>query len=300
MLAVTAVADPRLLGFDSMAWIGFVIHPASVQAIADELVTMPSVAYVVISSGRFNVMADVACGSNAELDRILLKLRALPGVQRTETFIYLALARQQFQWLTSDGASRLLDNGAAGVTGGPSELDPLDVSIIRELEHDGRASFRDVGRRLGVSERVVSSRYAALVEQNVLKVMAVGNPSNLGFDALAWLGIRLSASSDRDQVVSALGSVPAVHYIVVPSGRYDLMAEVVCRDREQLTVTLGEEVGTIDGVASIETFFYLRILYSSSAAAWGVGRTHRTTRPGPMGRSDPSPVHGPERRWIAT
>src|SRR5437588_2074249 len=179
---------------------------------------MPSVAYVVISSGRFNVMADVACTSNAELDRILLELRHLSGVQRTEVFIYLALARQQFQWLSNDGARRLLDNTAAGVTGGPRELDPLDVLIIRELEHDGRASFRDVGRRLGVSERVVSSRYAVLVEQNVLKVMAVGNPSNLGFDALAWLGITLSAGLDRDQVVSALGCIPAVHYIVVPSG----------------------------------------------------------------------------------
>jgi Lrp/AsnC family transcriptional regulator for asnA, asnC and gidA len=278
MFAVTAVADPRLLGLDCLAWIGFVVHPAAVRALAEQLVNMSSVAYVVVSSGRFNVMADLACTSNAELDRILLELRRLPGVQRTETFIYLALARQQFQWLSSDEASRLLDNGAAGVTGGPRELDPLDISIIRELEHDGRASFRDVGRRLGVSERVVSTRFAVLVDQNVLKVMAVGNPRNLGFDALAWLGITLSTGSDRDQIVSALGRIPAIHYIVVPSGRYDLMAEVVCRDRDELMATLTDEVGAIDGIAGVETFFYLQILYSSSAAAWGVGRKRTTER----------------------
>jgi DNA-binding Lrp family transcriptional regulator len=276
MFAVTAVADPRLLGFECMAWVGLVVHPAAAREIAEHLVDVPSVAYVVISSGRFNVMADVACGSNAELDRILLALRALPGVQRVEPFIYLALARQQFQWLSSEDAERRLGNGASGVTSGPRELDPLEISIIRELEHDGRASFRDIARRLGASERVVSTRFTALVDQNVLRVMAVGNPRNLGFEALAWLGITLSGASDRDRVVSALGRVPAVHYIVVPSGRYDLMAEVVCRDREQLMVTLGQEIGAIGGVEGIETFLYLRILYSSSAVAWGVARTSTT------------------------
>jgi Lrp/AsnC family transcriptional regulator for asnA, asnC and gidA len=273
MFAITAVADPRLLGFDCMAWVGFVAHPAAAQTLAEQLVDMSGVAYVVISSGRFNVMADIACSSNAELDRILVELRALPGVQRIETFVYLALARQQFQWMSSDDAGRPLQNGVPGVRGGPLELDPLDVSIIRELEHDGRASFRDIGRRLDASERSVSSRFASLVDQNVLRVMAVGNPRNLGFDALAWLGIGLSAVHDRDQIIAALGQIPAIHYIVVPSGGYDLMAEVACRDREELMAMLGQQLGAIDGIATIETFLYLRILYSSSARAWGVGRT---------------------------
>jgi DNA-binding Lrp family transcriptional regulator len=280
MFAVTAVADPRLLGLECMAWIGFVVHPAHAESLAEALVDMRGVAYVVMSSGRFPVMADVACASTAELDRILLRLRALPGVQQTETFVYLALARQQFQWLSADDASGLVGGGASGVTGGARELDSLDISIIRELEQDGRASFRDIARRLGVSERLVSSRFGALVEGDVVRVMAVGNPRNLGFNAVAWLGITLTGDADREAIVSALGRIPAVPYIVVPSGRYDLMAEVVCRDNDELMRTLADDIGGVAGIAYLETFSYLRLLYSSSAAAWGVGRTRRTGEPG--------------------
>jgi DNA-binding Lrp family transcriptional regulator len=276
MFAITAVADPRVLGLDCMAWVGFVVQPASTNSLADALVSMPEVDYVVVSSGRFNVMAELACASTAELDGILLHLRRLPGVEHTETFVYLALVRQQFQWLP-DGAA---GNGsiqpapaATGVTGGLRELEPLDRDIIRELEHDGRASFRDIARRLDVSERVVSSRFAQLVDENILKVMAVGNPLNMGLDAMAWLGINVANGADRDQIVQALDRIPAIDYLVVPTGRYDLMAELVCRDRDELLAALTDEVGAIAGIARVETFFFLRLLYSSSAGAWGVGRT---------------------------
>lgn len=279
MFAITAVADPRILGLECMAWIGFVAHPASTPKLAEAMAELPSVSYVVISSGRFNVMADVACASTKELDQIVLELRRLPGVQRTETFMYLGLPRQQFQWLSSKQDAHVND-GPTGVTGGPRELDPLDIAIIRELEDDGRASFQDIARRLGVSQRIVSSRFGTMVEENLLKIMAVGNPLNLGLSALAWLGITIDVRSDRDAIVSALARIPAIDYVVVPTGRYELMAEVACRDRDELLTILAEDVGSIDGVSNVETFLYLRLLYSSSASAWGVGRTRAGTRAG--------------------
>ena len=71
------------------------------------------------------------------------------------------------------------------------ELDAIDVALISELQRDGRASFRDIAARLNVSERAASGRYTRLCEQGVVRLIAVGNPATLGFNAMAWLGINL-------------------------------------------------------------------------------------------------------------
>ena len=152
-------------------------------------------------------------------------------------------------------------------------LEPMDSDIVRELERDGRASFREIARNLSVSERIVSTRFTRLVDDNVLKVIAVGNPLNLGFDSMAWLGISLNGDADHEAVALALASVLAIDYVVTPSGRYDLMAEVVCRDRSEFLATLTNDVGAIPGIAQVESFLYLRLLYNSTAGAWGVARS---------------------------
>ena len=64
-----------------------------------------------------------------------------------------------------------------------------------------------------------------------------------------------------------LAAVQAIDYVVVPSGRYDIMAEVVCRDRAELLEVLTRDIGAIDGIAHTESFLYLRLLYRSTAGA---------------------------------
>jgi DNA-binding Lrp family transcriptional regulator len=272
VFAVTAVADPSVLGLRCMAWVGLVVAPAQVENVAVALVDTAGVDYVVVSSGSFNVMCEVACPDAHDLEPILVRLRSIEGVQRSETFIYLSLLHQQFQWLPSRQRSTP-PNPITGVTVSAGELEALDIEIVRELERDGRASFRDIARSLDVSERLVSSRFSTLVDDNVLKVIAVGNPLNLGFDTMAWLGITLHAGADHNATALALAAIRTIDYVVIPSGRYDVMAEIVCRDRSEMLASIIGEIGAISGIAHVETFVYLRLLYRSTAGAWGVGRS---------------------------
>ena len=277
VFSIAAVADPRVLGLQSMAWIALAVRHSRAVAVAETLVELPEVDYVVVTSGAANVMAEVACPSPADLYRLLLRLRAIPGVQRTETFVYLNLFRQQFQWTLFD-ADRPTEPSPTGVRGAGPELDAVDATIIRELQVDGRASFRDLAKRIGVSERVVSARFARLVEDDVLQVIAVGNPESLGFTAMAWLGITVTEGADYEETAAALGRVRGIDYVVVPSGRYDLMAELVARDRDELLGILEDEIGAIEGIRNVETFVYLRLLYRSTAGAWGAARSLAHTR----------------------
>ncbi len=269
---IAAVANPRLLGLHAMAWIGLVVRPSLANTVAAELVDDPNVVYVVIASGRFNVMVEVACVDIDDLYQVVLRLRAREGVQRCETFLYLSLARQKFQWGLGDRATE-------GTAWPRSVVDPrqsreeIDIDIIRVLQADGRASFRQIGDSLGVSERLVSSRYDQLVASGVLQVIAVANPATLGFRSMAWLGIRLAEGAQYDRVVDALDAVPSIDYIAIITGRYDIMVELVCRDRESMLSILEREVGAIDGIQSVETVYYLRLLYRSAAGAWGAARS---------------------------
>ena len=267
-IAITAVADPRVFGLESLAWLGLAVEPRRVEAVAESLVQMPRVDYAVITAGELNVMAEVACATKDELYDLILSVRSLPGVVRTETFVYLRLLRQNFEWDRRPAAAR---SDVRAVQ--PMALEPLDVALIQALQRNGRASFRDLGRQLGVSERAVSARYVELAELGVVRVTAVVNPVSLGWNAMAWLGIRIAGSAQFEHVSARLGELPEVSYLVVASGRYDLMAEVVCRTSDDLLATLGNRIGTIEGVASVDLFYYLRLLYRTTAGAWSAARS---------------------------
>jgi Lrp/AsnC family transcriptional regulator for asnA, asnC and gidA len=275
VFSITAVADPKVFGVDCMAWLGIRAHESHATPVAEALVAQPEIDYVVQTAGAYNVMAEAACRSSAELYQLLRRIRGMQGVQRTETFVYLNLLRQQFQW-SLDGARR-------GVhASGDFQLEPLDIELVSDLQRDGRASFRDIARRLHVSERTVSARVTRMMDANLLQIIAVGNPLTLGFSSMAWLGIRVAEGATLEDAATALADVPGIDYVVLPTGRYDLMAELVCADQTELLETLERGVGAIPGIAHVETFLYLRLLYASAVGAWGASRSLA------IGRSDPA------------
>jgi len=275
--AITAVADPRVLGLDQMAWIALSVHPRGVSCVAEQLVSLPQVTYVVQTSGRYDVMAELGCHDLSELRQVLARIRKMPDVQRSETFTYLAMLHQQFVWGDEDLSRKAVVG--LGQRGSGDVLDPVDREIIRQLQIDGRLPFRTVAKSLGISERVISERFRWLVENRLLRVMAVGNPESLGYRTRCWLGLQCRPDLDSEAVAQQLADIHGIDYVVATTGRYDLMAELVSREREELVRTVEERIGRIDGVEHCEVFYYLRLLYKSNVGAWGVSRAQDTSWP---------------------
>ncbi len=146
----------------------------------------------------------------------------------------------------------------------PRSLDPVDRGIIEALQENGRASFRAVAARVGVSEATVRSRYARLVEDGILLVTGVTNPLGLGFEAMAMIGIKTSGSPEP--VADEIAGWDEASYVVVAAGRFDLLVEVVCADRHHL-LELTTRARSVDGVVSTETFPYLSL--AKQVYAWG-------------------------------
>ena len=100
VMQIVAVTDPAVLGLGIQAMIGVRI-PGDVREVADALCEMPEVSYVVTTAGSFDLLVEVVCEDDDHLlDVVMRRIRGLPGVGVTETFIYLKLNKQQYRWGT--------------------------------------------------------------------------------------------------------------------------------------------------------------------------------------------------------
>ncbi len=135
------------------------------------------------------------------------------------------------------------------------KVDDLDRAIIEALQENGRESFRRIAARLEVSEGTVRARYARLVSEGILQVVAVTNPLGLGFDQ-ALIGVKTNCPPSA--IADEISRWPEADYVVVTAGRFDLVVEVVAADRQEL-LEMTNRMRELDGVVSTETFFYLEM-----------------------------------------
>lgn len=136
-------------------------------------------------------------------------------------------------------------------------LDATSKAIIEQLQIDGRRSYAEIGKAVGLSEAAVRQRVQKLTDAGVMQIVAVTDPMRLGFDRLAMIGVRVTG--DTRVVAERLAEMSEVSYLLMSAGSFDLLVEVVCEDDEDLIELLNQKIRTIDGVAATETFVYLQL-----------------------------------------
>ncbi len=98
VMQIVAVTDPLQLGFARQALIGIRVE-GPLDSVADELAEMAEIDYVVVTAGSFDLLAEIVCESDEQLLEVLsTRIRTLPGVRTTETFVYLRLRKQTYSW----------------------------------------------------------------------------------------------------------------------------------------------------------------------------------------------------------
>jgi Lrp/AsnC family transcriptional regulator for asnA, asnC and gidA len=100
VMQIVAVTDPLQVGFNREAMIGIEVD-GDMEAVADLLSLMDEISYIILTAGSFDIILEVVCEDDeALLEVINRKIRAIPGVRRTETFMYLKLRKQSYTWGT--------------------------------------------------------------------------------------------------------------------------------------------------------------------------------------------------------
>jgi Lrp/AsnC family transcriptional regulator, regulator for asnA, asnC and gidA len=145
-----------------------------------------------------------------------------------------------------------------GVSTQKPPLDHISKAIIHALQQDGRRPYSAIAEEVGISEGAVRQRVQRLMSTGVMQIVAVTDPTELGFGREAMIGI--CCSGDSLQVAERLTQIDAIDYVVLTAGRFDVVVEVICEDDAQLLEILNTHIRSLPGVYLAETLVYLRTL----------------------------------------
>jgi len=148
---------------------------------------------------------------------------------------------------------------------GRPPVDDLDKAIIEQLQEDGRRAYTQVARSVGLSEAAVRQRVQRMIESGVMQIVAVTDPTAVGFARQAMIGVKVSG--DVMAAADALAALPDVEYVVVTAGAIDLLVEVVAEDDAGLLELLNTKIRRLPGVQVTETLIYLRV--HKESYQWG-------------------------------
>lgn len=257
IIEISTVADPALLGYQSGAFVGLRLNGKHFSTdMGKELFDLPSVDYAVSTSGRYDFLVELLCRDEKDLhDAVETGIRRHPAVRDVEIYPYLRLHYQQPIWTEAQGKI------SAPQLSPLTTLDPLDYDILRELNEDGRIAFVIVAQRLGVSETQVRNRYIRMVSSGAVRVMALTNPRSLGFGTIAWLAIGAAPGVKIEALADKLATLPSIAYLVVCIGRFDIFAEVVCKNPADLMQLLDNQIRIMPEIARIETSLCFDLYY---------------------------------------
>lgn len=137
-------------------------------------------------------------------------------------------------------------------------LDEVDREIVRQLQQDGRRSYREMARSLDVSEGTVRWRVRRMQDSGALRIAAIADPFRLGYTVLASMFLRV-APGELEHVVDALVRWQEVVYVSSCTGRVDIYIQVVCRSHEDLWELVARRIPAIGGVIETETLMELKV-----------------------------------------
>jgi Lrp/AsnC family transcriptional regulator, leucine-responsive regulatory protein len=143
-------------------------------------------------------------------------------------------------------------------TSGATQLDPTDFQIISRLVADGRETFAELGKTVGLSPHGAADRVRRLQRAGVIsRFTAVINLANIGRSLDAFIDVRLLPTASSDAFEKFVLQLPAVQEVAFVTGRFDYHVRVACHGADDLDATL-RAIRRDGGAAHTETRIALR------------------------------------------
>ena len=147
----------------------------------------------------------------------------------------------------------------------PNGLDTIDRKIVGLLQRDGRRAYGAIAEEIGLSEAAVRRRVQRMRDAGIMQIVAITDPLQLGYGREALIGIRVHG--DVRLVADKIAAIDEANYVVMTAGSFDIIAEVIAEDDNNLVHLLNDSIRSIPGVTEVETFVYLKL--AKQTYAWG-------------------------------
>jgi Lrp/AsnC family transcriptional regulator, regulator for asnA, asnC and gidA len=137
-------------------------------------------------------------------------------------------------------------------------LDELGKQIIQELQEDARQSYREIGRKLKVSEGTVRNRVKSLVSGNTMKISAIPNPERLGLHFICVMCIEVKVGA-AEKVEQLLIKSPNVYYLCGCTGNFDIIGIFLFRTPHDFDEFVKDVIASIPDITRTSTFVAMHV-----------------------------------------
>jgi Lrp/AsnC family transcriptional regulator, regulator for asnA, asnC and gidA len=137
-------------------------------------------------------------------------------------------------------------------------LDELGQNIIKELQEDARQSFREIGRKLDVSEGTVRNRVKSLITSDTMKISAIPNPEKLGLNFVCVMCIEVKVGA-AEKVEQMLIKSPNVYYLCGCTGTYDIIGVFMFRAPHDFDEFVKDVIANIPEITRTSTFVVMHV-----------------------------------------
>jgi DNA-binding Lrp family transcriptional regulator len=137
-------------------------------------------------------------------------------------------------------------------------LDELGQKIIGQLQKDARLSFREIGRKLKVSEGTIRNRVRALLTGKTMKITAVPNPEKLGLNFMCVMCIEVKVGS-AEKVEQLLIKSPNVYYLCGCTGTYDIVGVFLFHAPAEFDIFVKNVIAAIPEITRTSTFVVMHV-----------------------------------------
>lgn len=145
------------------------------------------------------------------------------------------------------------------IKSGVRKLDRVDRQMVSLLQKDGRMRTVSIAKKLGISETTARSRLKRLINEEVIKVVAVSNPIRLGFEIIGNIKLNIDLKK-KDAILDALKEIDACNYVALTTGGNDIDIEFIADSLSEFKNLIFERISQIEGVNSAETSLIVEII----------------------------------------
>lgn len=251
-LRITVSISPDLLGVERFAYLQLAVT-GPIAPVRAALADLPEATFVADISGHYSIDVELRVGPDPHLRDTVDRIRTLPGVTALRTHLYESIEVNRYSPLRTGRTA--------------FRVDAADRAIVRHLQRDGRASFRELGAAAGVSPSGARLRFERMTAHGVLKVVGIPVRGALATAPGTARGARTETPSlgvgiqVRSRVADALTHLSTLdpEFIAITVGEYDLIATLSADSYEEL-LDLADRLRNLPEISRIETWANLRII----------------------------------------
>lgn len=240
-LRLAVSLNPSLLGLNRSAYVQVGLDAAAAPA-RGALVQMPETTFVADVAGPYPLDVELRVDSDRHLRDTLERITLLPGVRDLRTHLYERIEVNQYSPLHTEHSAL--------------RLDEVDRRLIRGLQRQCRASFRELGESAGLSASGARLRYERLVRHRAVKV--VGIPVRGDRSETPSVGVGIRARGRTSELLPALRALRP-EFLAVCLGGYDFIATLSGGSAAQLLETT-DRLRSMDAISAVDVWANLRIV----------------------------------------